>query len=276
MPVERRLEALLEQQAERDVERGDERDGRRERGVELRLRLARPLPVEVEARRAARRGVAPPRRRRTCRGPAASSAPSASRRRRRRAPRRPSRTARRRGSRPRRRRRARPPSFAAAASAWTSATTPVDVSECTTQTAFAVALAQPRAHVVRVGRLAPRVAEVVDVRAVAAGHRRPALAEVAGRDDEMRLARRDEVLRRPTRTRRCPEAVKSSTSCSRAADLAQPREAALVDRPEVGAAVVDDRLAHRREHLRRHGRRARSEEVLLGHSPETSDASGRR
>ena len=30
-----------------------------------------------------------------------------------------------------------PPSFAAAASAWMSATTPVEVSECTTQTAFA-------------------------------------------------------------------------------------------------------------------------------------------
>ena len=53
VPVERSLEAFLEQQPERDVEPGDERHRRRERRVELCLRLARPLPVEVEARRRA-------------------------------------------------------------------------------------------------------------------------------------------------------------------------------------------------------------------------------
>jgi len=56
VPVERSFEPFLEQQAERDVEAGDERDGRRERCVELGLRLLSPLPVEVEARRAPGRG----------------------------------------------------------------------------------------------------------------------------------------------------------------------------------------------------------------------------
>ena len=41
---------LVEQQAERDVERDDERDRGREGAVELLLRVARPLPVEVVAR----------------------------------------------------------------------------------------------------------------------------------------------------------------------------------------------------------------------------------
>ena len=49
MPVERFLEPGVEDQAERHLERADERDGRRERGVELRLRLQDPAPVEVEA-----------------------------------------------------------------------------------------------------------------------------------------------------------------------------------------------------------------------------------
>jgi hypothetical protein len=45
------LEALLEQHPERDVQPRDERDRRRDRGVEGRLALARALPVPVEARR---------------------------------------------------------------------------------------------------------------------------------------------------------------------------------------------------------------------------------
>ena len=51
-----------------------------------------------------------------------------------------------------------------------------------------------------------------------------------------------------------------------AVDLAQPLEAALEDAAEVGAAVVDDRPAHRLEHLGRDRRRARGEQVpLLSH-----------
>ena len=56
MASARRLEPLLEQQAERDIERHDERDGGREGAVELGLRLPGSLPVEVVARqRRARR-----------------------------------------------------------------------------------------------------------------------------------------------------------------------------------------------------------------------------
>ena len=46
----------------------------------------------------------------------------------------------------------------------------------------------------------------------------------------------------------------------------EPLEALAEDRPVVGAAVVDDRLGERREHLGRHRGRSRGEEVpLLGH-----------
>src|SRR5213595_3359498 len=49
VPLEDGLEALVEQKPEGDVERDDHRGRRREGSVELRLRLLRPLPVEVEA-----------------------------------------------------------------------------------------------------------------------------------------------------------------------------------------------------------------------------------
>ena len=55
VPVEGRLQALLEEEAERDVQRLDERDGGRERALELRLAGARALPVVVEARARAER-----------------------------------------------------------------------------------------------------------------------------------------------------------------------------------------------------------------------------
>ena len=194
VPLERRLEPFLEQQAERDVERGDERDGRRERGVELRLRLARPLPVEVEARRATRSPRARPRRRRTrpspggvisafCEPETTTSSPHASVSH---------------GTAPRLETASTttsaPASFAAAASAWTSATTPVEVSDCTNQTAFASRSREPRAHVVRRRASRPRRSGGGRRRrrsaAVIAAQRSPKLP---GRDDEMRLARRDEV-----------------------------------------------------------------------------------
>ena len=46
-------------------------------------------------------------------------------------------------------------------------------------------------------------------------------------------------------------------------NVAQTRERPLVDRAEVAAAVMDDRLRGRRQHLRRHGRRTGREEVAL-------------
>ena len=58
MTVERGVEAFVEEEPERDIERAHDRHRRRERCVELRLRLARPFPVERVARRAgARCGV---------------------------------------------------------------------------------------------------------------------------------------------------------------------------------------------------------------------------
>ena len=203
VPLEHRVEAFLEQQAERDVERRDERDRRRERGVVLRLRLARALPVEVEARRASRsrRSAASetahvPRPGGVisafCEPETTTSSPQASVSQRHGAEARDgvddderSRLLRRGGER-------------------------LDVGDDAGRRLglddpdrLRLALAQPRAHVVGVGRLAPGVAQMVDVGAVRPGHRGPALAEAARRDDEVRLAGRDEVLRRRTRTRPC-------------------------------------------------------------------------
>src|SRR4051812_45569069 len=48
--VERRFEALLQEDPEGDVEGDDEWHGRRERRVDLRLRRERALPVPVEPR----------------------------------------------------------------------------------------------------------------------------------------------------------------------------------------------------------------------------------
>ena len=127
VPLERRLEAVVEDHPERHVEAADQRDGRRERRVEHLLRLPRRAPVEVEAPRRRQRVPERARRRSPSRGRAGTSAPSASRRRRRRRPRRRSRAAPRRATRPRRPRapRRRPPAL----SAWMSATTPVEVSD---------------------------------------------------------------------------------------------------------------------------------------------------
>ena len=93
---------------------------------------------------------------------------------------------------------------------------------------------------------------------------RPALAEVAGRDDEDAVARREQVgdcrLHRGRAGGREQEHVALG-----AVHLAQALERRGEDRAEVGPAVVDDRLRQRREHLRRDGRRPRSHQVpLLG------------
>ena len=51
----------------------------------------------------------------------------------------------------------------------------------------------------------------------------------------------------------------------RAVDILQTAEDACVDLAEIRAAVMDDRLGAGREHLGRHGRRPRSEEIALFH-----------
>ena len=69
--------------------------------------------------------------------------------------------------------------------------------------------------------------------------------------------------RPPTPSRRCPEALKSSTSELGAEHLLEPLERPRVDLAKVSAAVVDHRLGAGGEHLGRHGRRARREQVAL-------------
>ena len=63
-----------------------------------------------------------------------------------------------------------------------------------------------------------------------------------------------------------PDVVNMQDVVLGAIDLAQPREAALVDIAVVARTVVDDGLGERGQHLRRHGRRPRRQQVaLLGH-----------
>ncbi len=64
------VETLLGDETERDVEPADERDRQRHGRIELLLPRARPLPVEVEARRGARRRERSRRDRGERRGPA--------------------------------------------------------------------------------------------------------------------------------------------------------------------------------------------------------------
>ena len=69
VPLERGVEAVVEDHPERDVEAADQRDGRRERGVEDLLRLPRRAPVEVEGARRRQRRPRGGRRPRPSRGP---------------------------------------------------------------------------------------------------------------------------------------------------------------------------------------------------------------
>jgi hypothetical protein len=272
MPLEHRVEPFVEQQAKRDVECGDERDRRRERRVELRLRRARALPVEVEPRRRPRRCVRRLRHR----------------------------------TRPEARRRhqcllragdddVQTPRIRLARDC-AEARDGVDDDERAAvlrrggdrlhvrddagrglglhdPDRLRLTLAQPRTHVVGVGRLTPRVAQVVDVGPVRRGHRRPALAEATRGDDEMRVIRRHEVLHRGLECTGAGRREEQDVLLG-PAHLAQPREATLVDRPEVGTAVMDDRLPHRRQHLRRNRSRPRGEQILLRHLPQASGEAG--
>ena len=151
-------------------------------------RLARALPVEVEARRRRPRGRLERGRRdgaRT-RGRAGSSAPSASRRRRRRSPTRRSRAARRRGSRRRRRRRARrPPSRRRRAPGRRRRRRSRSPSASGRRPSHRARRARGARSSGSASR--PTRALVHDVGAVRPRHPGPALAEVAGR--ERRAAR---------------------------------------------------------------------------------------
>ena len=259
--VERSLQTLLEQEVERDVEPGHERDGQRDRRVERLLGLARPLPVEVEARRrsgSGQRGLgdgckAEAGRRHECLLRAGDDDVEAPRIR--------------------------------LAGDGAEARDRVDDDERSRllrdsregthvgddsrgglglhdPDRFRLLLAQPRAKVVGIRRLAPGVAEHVDVRAERGRHRDPALAEAAGRDHEMALARRDEV-RHGRLERAGARGSEEEHVVLRPADLAQPGEHALVDREELRTAVVDHGRTDRGEHLGRHGRRPGREQVPL-------------
>ena len=201
--LERRLETLFEQEAERDVETDDERDGRRERRVEDLLRLARPLPVEVEARQRPARVPGAPARPRRPRGPggviSAFCEPETT--------------------------------TSMPHSSVSSGTAPRLETASTTETAPAsraaaarllhvgddagrrlavrqqddarLALGEPRREIVGDRRLAPLVFETVDLAAVRLGDLRPAVAERAAGDDADPLAGRAEVGDGRLHRRRC-------------------------------------------------------------------------
>jgi hypothetical protein len=113
--------------------------------------------------------------------------------------------------------------------------------------------------------LAPRVFECLHLRAIGRRDRAPTLAEVAGGDDEHPLARRAEVRDRGLH-RTCSGRGEEQHVAFGQEDFSQARERALVDRLEVGPAMVDDRLRDRCQHLRWHGRRpGRQQVALLAH-----------
>ena len=127
--VERGLEPLVQQEPKRNVEPADEGDRRREGAVQLGLAGTRLAPSRSRSAAKSRGRREPPPDRDEpepggvisafCEPEATTSSPQASVSR-----------GRRRGWRRRRRRRARPTASPLLPSAWTSATTPVDVSEC--------------------------------------------------------------------------------------------------------------------------------------------------
>ena len=122
------------------------------------------------------------------------------------------------------------------------------------------------ADLVRVGHLAPLVRDALHVEPVLLADRDPALAERAGGDDGDPVAGAAQVRDRGLHRARAGGARRAAPRDSVRKTSLQPRERALVDVAEVGAAVVHHRLGHRREHLGRHGRRARREQVALLHS----------
>ena len=130
----------------------------------------------------------------------------------------------------------------------------------------AAELREARGDVVWGRNLSPGVLERLELGAICRSDRLPALPEVAGGDDEDPLARRAQV--RDCRLHRAgSRGAEEQHVPLGAEDIAQAHEGALIDRFEIGSAVVDDRLRDRGQHLRRHRRRSRCQQVpLLAHS----------
>ena len=278
MPLERGLETLLEQESKRHVQPGDERDGGRERGVQLLLRPARPLPIEVVARRRGRPLRLPDRARdrdhreagrrhqRLLRAgrddvdpPGVGLEPHG-------AETRDGVDDHVRARRPDRRRQ-RPhvrddPGRGLAMRQEDGL--------------GAAELDQQSREVVRNGCLAPLVAERRHLGAEALGELDPALAEVPGGHDDDPLAGRAQIrdrgLERPGPGSGEEEDVRRGPK-----NGAQPLEHFLEERAVVGGPVVDHGFRELREHLRRNRSRSGREEIaLLGHPPEPSSAGGCR
>ena len=132
------------------------------------------------------------------------------------------------------------------------------------------ALGDGRADLARHGHLAPGVVDALHVEAVVLADLDPALAERAGDDDRDPVARAGEVRDRRLHRTRAGRAEEQHLALG-AEHLLEALERPRVDRLEVGAAVVDHRLGAGREHLGRHGRRARREQVALLHGTQASE-----
>ena len=267
MAGEGRLEPVGEHEPERLRERDDGRRRGRERGRELLLTLALPLPVPVEAAGASPSRFAPRRgrRRRRRRGRAASSAPSASRSRRRRRPTHRSRAAPHRGSRLRRRsRRPRPPRRRRAGARdrrrrrWTSRSG--RGTRCGRHSRRA-----PRGDRPAPGTRPRRYVSGINLAPERARHRLPALAELALRDGENALARREQVHDRGLE-RTGPRGGEDEHLALRPEHRAKPFLGEREHLGEVRRAVMEDGPRERAQHLGRHRGRPGRQELLRARS----------
>ena len=251
--LERLLEPAVDDHPERDIEGDDERRRGRERRVELLLRAARAVPVEVEARRgraALRRpdrvrhrghGQAGRRHQRLLRAGAGDVDP-------------PGVDLERHGAEARDRvdddvRTARPRDCGERLHVGDDSGRRLGVGQEDGAGAARVARASRRGR--RRTAPLPTRSDGLDLAAVALGELDPALAEAPGGDDDDPVARRAEVRDRRLHRARAGRREQEHVG-RRAEDLLQPLQALGVDRAEVGAAVVDDRLGERCQHLRRH------------------------
>ena len=95
-------------------------------------------------------------------------------------------------------------------------------------------LLEPRAHVVGLRRLAPRVAQLLHVGAVRAGDRDPAVAELARRDAEHALAGREQVHDRGLERGRARRGEEQDVG-ARPADLRRRARQRVIELAEVRA-----------------------------------------
>jgi hypothetical protein len=123
------------------------------------------------------------------------------------------------------------------------------------------ALGQRVPKIVGARSVAPRIRERHDLAAEGPAHRLPALAELALRDGEDALRRRQQVDDR--RLERAGSGCRQHEDLVlRAEHLAQPLLGEPEDLREVRRAVVEHRPGERGEHLGRHRRRPWREELL--------------